>query len=287
MTDAPGDIGVLLFGGWSEPTGETEWQGASAFRPDGGWTGLAEAEPQPGDAFAFDGGAGRAVFLEVDGGTWALDPVAATWERLRHDAPPAHGSRMVYDAGSDRLVAFGSDEFGPLFDATWTLDRQRGRWIEMAPELRPEPRSYFAMTYDERSDRVIVFGGADDTGALGDTWSYDLDTDTWTRLSKGGGPEPRSYAAMAYDRRSDRAILFGGVTGPAEEPLGDTWAFDTETGSWTELDVEGPSPRGWHVMAADAETGTIVLFGGGPSREGCTDETWIFDPREESWTAAG
>jgi N-acetylneuraminic acid mutarotase len=132
---------------------------------------------------------------------------------------------------------------------------------------------------------VILFGGSAALGATGDTWAYDLDTDTWTRVARGGGgPEPRAYAAMAYDRQTDRVILFGGVTGSLEEPLADTWAFDLETTTWTRLDAAGPSARGWHVMAADAETGTIVLFGGGPSREACTDETWIFDPRAGTWT---
>lgn len=37
-------------------------------------------------------------------------------------------------------------------------------------------------------------------------------------------------------------------------------------------------------MATDAESGTIVLFGGGPYREACTNETWIFDPAADAWS---
>jgi hypothetical protein len=288
MTDASGTTGVLLLGGWNEPlSDDAEWQGVSAFRPDSGWIELADAVPEPGDVFAFDAQSGLAVFLEVGGGTWAFDPEAATWDELLADAPPAHGARMVYDSRSDRLIAFGGDEFGPLFDTTSVYDPETNTWTEMDPARSPSPRSYFAMAYDERSDRVILFGGWDGLGPLGDTWAYDLETDSWTGLARGGGPEPRVDSAMAYDRETDRVILFGGVTDPLEEPLGDTWAFDSQTNTWSRLDAEGPSARGWHVMAADAETGTIVLFGGGPSREGCTDETWIFDPRTDTWTMSG
>jgi hypothetical protein len=284
MTDASGETGVLLLGGWNEPTGDdSEWQGVSAFHPDTGWTELADAEPEPGDVFAFDSRSGRAVFLEVEGGTWAFDPATATWEELLADAPPAHGARMAYDSRSDRLVAFGGDESGPLSDTTSVYDLEANAWTEMDPPRSPSPRSYFAMAYDERSDRVILFGGWDGLGPLDDTWAYDLEADSWTRLARSGGPEPRVYAAMAYDRQTERIILFGGVTDPGEEPLGDTWALDLEADTWTELDAAGPSARGWHVMAADAETGTIVLFGGGPSREACTGETWIFDPRTGTW----
>jgi N-acetylneuraminic acid mutarotase len=285
MTDAPSETGILMLGGWNEPTSDdNEWQGVSAFNPDTGWTELADAEPDPGDVFAFDRQSARAVFLEVGGGTWAFDPATATWGQLQTDAPPAHGSRMVYDSGSDRLVAFGGDEFGPLVDTTSVYDLETNTWTEMDPATSPSPRSYFAMAYDDESDRVILFGGSDAVGPLGDTWAYDVDTDSWTRLARGGGPEPRVYTAMAYDRETDRVILFGGVRGTEESPLDDTWAFDLETKTWTQLDAEGPSARGWHVMAADAETGAIVLFGGGPSREACTDETWIFDPEAETWT---
>jgi hypothetical protein len=283
MTDAPGRIGVLLFGGWSAPlSDDPEWLGISAFRPGEQWTELGEAVPEPGDVFGFDAGSGRAVFLEAGGGTWSFDPASRRWKDLKADAPPAHGARMVYDTESNRLISFGGDEFGPLSAATWSYDVETSMWTEMDPPRGPDPRSYFAMAYDQRRDRVVVFGGSGTLGALGDTWAYDLESDTWTRLARGG-PEARAYTTMAYDSGSDRMILFGGVTQPSEEPFGDTWAFDLGAHAWTELDIAGPSARAWHVMAADAESGVIVLFGGGASRETCTDETWIFDSHAERW----
>lgn len=62
------------------------------------------------------------------------------------------------------------------------------------------------------------------------------------------------------------------VTPPGFGPVSDDRAaaagaprgneFDLEQNAWTELEIEGPSASGWDVMAADAESGTIVLIGG-------------------------
>ncbi|MGH8924629.1 MAG: kelch repeat-containing protein [Acidimicrobiia bacterium] len=74
-----------------------------------------------------------------------------------------------------------------------------------------------------------------------------------------------------------------GVAGPREEPLDDTWSFDYETTNWSNLLTTGPSARGWHLLASDDETNTLVLFGGGASRTTCTHETWLFDTASDSW----
>ena len=194
---------------------------------------------------------------------------------------------MAYDSESDRLITFGG--FRPsstVFDDTWAYDYESNTWTKMDPPTRPPARSHFAMTYDEASDRVVVFGGVDGfDDPFGDTWVYDHDTDTWELLSRHGGPDPRGYTAMADDPTGDRVILFGGAEGLSEEPQGDTWALDVGTGEWTELDPASvPSPRAFHMMATDAETGRIVLFGGGPALPECTAETWLFDPRDDTWS---
>lgn len=288
VTDAPGKTGVLLFGGWDKPVEpDSSWQTLWSFRPGTGWSELA-ADPMPegGDVFGYDAQSDRAVFMEVSGATWAFDPSTGAWEsRQPEGAPALHGSRLVYDSESDRLITFGGDDFSNLFDDTWAYDYESNTWTKMSPPRSPSARSFYAMAYDEGSDRVILFGGFDALDELlGDTWAYDYDSDTWTRVSRRGGPEPRGYSAMAYDRRTDRTILFGGITGSFEEPLNDTWTLHLETSTWERLQVPGPSARGWHVMAADAESDSIVLFGGGASRADCTDETWIFDPAADTWS---
>ncbi|MBI2238756.1 MAG: hypothetical protein HYU54_09580, partial [Actinobacteria bacterium] len=163
MTDAPGRTGVLLFGGWDDPEApDSPWQGMWAFRPATGWSELADPTPGGGggDVFGYDAQSDRAVFLEVSGATWAFNPSTKTWKRRQpKDAPSLHGARLVYDSESDRLITFGGDDFSTLFDDTWAYDYETDTWTKMDPAKRPPARSFYAMAYDERSDRVVVFGG--------------------------------------------------------------------------------------------------------------------------------
>ena len=39
-------------------------------------------------------------------------------------------------------------------------------------------------------------------------------------------------------------------------------------------------------MARDADTGTIVLFGGGRTRDEATAETWLVNPAADTWEAS-
>ena len=139
---------------------------------------------------------------------------------------------------------------------------------------------------------MILFGGeADPDGNThhGDTWAYDYDTDNWTERIPTRSPSARTYMTMVYDPVGERLILFGGGSGlhAAEDVLGDTWAFDPRTNTWTNLrPAVAPSPRAWYSMAFDAETGEIVLFSGGPTRDTDLADTWIFDPREDTWAPA-
>jgi N-acetylneuraminic acid mutarotase len=90
---------------------------------------------------------------------------------------------------------------------------------------------------------------------------------------------------MVYDAVGRRIVLFGGVTYDFEEPFGDTWAYDPAANRWTEIATPtAPSPRGWHAMTADAETGLLYLFSGGETRDTELADLWRFDPRTDEWS---
>ena len=142
------------------------------------------------------------------------------------------------------------------------------------------------MAYDAESDRVVLFlqwTGAPDN----ETWTYDFNTNTWTKMEPTTRPSPRTHSAMAYDAESDRVILYGG-TRPAGDN-GETWAYDFNTDTWTSMEpTTRPSPRHSVAMAYDAESDRIVLFGGHlPSRfsDEFSDETWAYDFNTNTWTS--
>jgi hypothetical protein len=69
----------------------------------------------------------------------------------------------------------------------------------------------------------MVFGGSNQQGFLGDLWAWN--GTTWRKLADDG-PEPRAMGYIAYDRKRDRVVLFGGRKGYPDGDLGDTWEWD-------------------------------------------------------------
>ena len=135
------------------------------------------------------------------------------------------------------------------------------------------------MAYDTESDRIILFGGVDASFA-GErtTWAYDFNTDTWTRQATG--PSARQGPRMAYDSESDRIILFGGEATTTRRNLNDTWAYDYNTDSWTEMEPSISPPAQWfQAMAYDAESDRVLMWRGSPDTG-----VWAYDFNTNTWT---
>ena len=150
------------------------------------------------------------------------------------------------------------------------------------------------MAYDAESDRIILWG-ANEVGQTpmseeekATVWAYDYETNTWTAIESTGGPSYRGGHTMVYHPGTDRIILFGG------HHLGDvyfsdeTWAYDYNTNTWTQLaPATHPSGRRLHSMVYDEAADKMVLFGGIAGnflKEEINDELWIFDPVAEEWS---
>ena len=150
-------------------------------------------------------------------------------------------------------------------------------------------RNAHALAYDAGHGRTVLFGGADESRVLGETWVRLPGRDDWQPLA-AAGPEARTFAAMTYDDRRDVIVLFGGnrvLFG--KDPAADTFLSDTWTlrgNAWTRHTVHGPSTRAEAAVAYDAGRGVVVLFGGyrrtatGLERLG---DTWEWDGTR--WTA--
>jgi hypothetical protein len=171
----------------------------------------------------------------------------------------------------------------PVIDNWWTNLSTDGE--------RPGPTEGHALAYDAQADQVIFFGGRRGGYYNAYTYSYALETNTWTHLYPSN-PGPRAYHTMAYDSKADRVILFGGLlqAGGHEYPQNDTWAYDFYNNAWTDLKPArsppppnyGPPERPW-VMAYDSRADRIVLVGFHdyilPS-----SETWTYDFANNTWT---
>lgn len=224
---------VVSFGGYSNR------QSLSDLRALDGdtWTTLSQhdamAAAEPGFVFdsrrgrfvAFGGSAGRG---QARGETWELD--GTTWIKLAAASPPARQAHaMVFDERRGRTVVFGGIGGGtpptppPTFGDLWEFDGER--WHQIVAANGPSPRHSAGVAYDSKRGHIVLFGGIGADGMLGDTWSWD--GREWKKLAdaSAAGPEPRAMGYLAYDRRRDRIVLFGGRKGWPND-LNDTWEWD-------------------------------------------------------------
>ncbi len=241
--------------------------------------------------------------------TWSYAYGANTWTNLTaFPAPRATpGGAMAYDAESDRVIAatVACDPGFNCWSETWAYNLDANAWTNMTTADGPSIRSSAAATYDNKSDRVILFGGSKyippapgEPRGLSDTWAYDFYTNTWSNVTVGG-PAAREAHAIAYDARSDRTVLFGGYRVHGDGPerfYDDTWTFQFPAGLWNLMSAaQRPAPRFGHSMAYASSAGGIILFGGetewfdpilGPQRVAWND-TWSYDLETNDWTDLG
>jgi hypothetical protein len=131
-------------------------------------------------------------------------------------------------------------------------------WIALSPANSPPARSYFAMTYDPVSGKVIMFGGFDGNDYLNDTWSFD--GTSWTQIATQSAPPARTATQMTYDSVIQKVVLFGGYDGT--NYLADTWLWDGSTLQWTQATPEHQPPAVNSPMLFPEPNGGADLFGG-------------------------
>ncbi len=165
----------------------------------------------------------------------------------------------VVDGARDRFILFGGlqdDGSGGLYsNETWSLNLTgTATWTRLAPTGTPPPgRSGQATILDVAGDRMVIFGGTDDSQVFDDVWALSLAGPQWTSISPSGTPPPaRQNAAACYDSAGQRMIVFGGFDqvrttccrGPGPyTAFNDVWALALSgSPGWTQLLPIGTPP---------------------------------------------
>jgi hypothetical protein len=175
---------------------------------------------------------------------------------------------LAYDGESKQVVLFGG-QTGPwglrtsINGETWAYDVTANVWTQMFPKLQPNDKSAAQLGYDVESDRVIMYGGG--LGLWGlhteETWAYDYNTNTWEKMAYG--PKNHLGARLAYDSESDRMILFGGFDVRDWFLQDDTWAYDNNLDTWTEMKpAVSPPGRNYQAMTYDSKADRVLTWGG-------------------------
>lgn len=228
--------------------------------------------------------------------TYVYDYANNSWEQKYPTPRPRerYMHSMVYDSKNRKMVLFGGATPDPypmpfpysyqLNGDTWTYEFSTNNWTRMDPSDSPMRRCGQAMCYDQKSGLSVLFGGRYSYGIIGDTWTYDLRSNTWVERNPQARPPQRTGAVMAADE-SGNIILFGGQYGSAV--YDDTWSYDVANDAWTEIDTHtSPPPRSFAAMSYDRDKNRMFLFGG-HARYGDHDDFWSFDLANKSWVYEG
>src|SRR5262249_31205466 len=129
----------------------------------------------------------------VQGDTWGWD--GTSWTLLAPAKPgdpnwpsPRYAAAMTYYVkplgDGDGILLFGGvDASNALLGDTFEWNGATKTWTKLATPTAPSPRSASAMAYHAGAQRVILFGGGDQSAnglAPADTWAWD--SKQWTKL---------------------------------------------------------------------------------------------------------
>jgi len=153
-------------------------------------------------------------------------------------------------------------------------------------------QGFHAAAYDIESNKLILKPYMSNYQVLleAPAWVMDLDEGIWQRRADG---PPKGGGSMVYDSQSDRTILFIGKLGKWDKnsgkPAGQTWAYDYNTDTWTDMKPEGgPYNLSGQGMIYDSESDRTILFGGVEMGDAGTlaksYETWAYDFESNNWT---
>ncbi len=205
-------------------------------------------------------------------GRWAVIPPAPIGRRSGA-AVAWTGSRLLVWGGwaYDSSRAAGLRR-GALFDpttSTWTL-------TSAAPFAgRASPA--FGWT----GDRLLVWGGTGDGGALADGAAYDPATDLWTKLP--AGPLAADDTPVAAWTGRELVVITSGATGSSWTLTGTpaAAAFDPAAGTWRMLPAP-PLPAGLMDATWTGSELVVIAF-----RDGAAESlaAAALDPRAGTWRA--
>lgn len=196
---------------------------------------------------------------------------------------------MVYHKAERKTYIFAGASEKEVVNTLMSFDG--AKLSKVATADAPRGRTFSSMAYHEKEESILLFGGSkvlfgkktDEANLLNDTWV--LKDSKWTKLITVHAPKPRAEAAIAYDPKRNRMVLFGGYTieGRNYVKLGDTWEFYDN--DWHQVSTEGPSARNGAALSFDPSLKTMVLFGGSTRDKqygAATGETWTWNGQQWS-----
>lgn len=273
LNEAQNDVWALTVSG----TGEAAWKEITSIESE-------LPPPRSQHVVAYDSvkhrllvfggsGANSAYLSDV----WALSfsPEGPFWQELTPEvgASPMgrKGATGIYDSAQERLVIYGGDVEGLVKGDVWALPlggAEGWQLLDPAGDTPPN-RAVHTAVYDPIGQRMIAFGGFNsEIGGLQDVVVLSLDeAPAWTVYGPADGeavwPVARQRHATAWDSKTDRLLLSGGLPGGGGIAYQDVWTMTLDNGpTWALVSQWGPYGSS-HSAVWDPTRERLVGFAGG------------------------
>ena len=265
--------------------------------PDGRWITLPPP-PFALGAFIFDSLRNRILaFGGLNDGpsdeTWALsfDNPSGWFPIATAGNPPSarFGHTAIYEPLQDQMVVFGGTDGVLDFNDVWTLDLSSAPAWTQIPILGDSPPARYDHTaiLEPVGERMVIFGGIDQSSSLGDAWTLSLvpgSRGVWTSVGEAApSPRQRSDQTAAYVPFTRSMLVFGGDDG--SEYMNDLWGLSfQEEPSWFTITpaVTPLEARAGHAAAYDKRRDRLVVVGGCDGQT-CFQDTWQFSVPYRKW----
>jgi len=186
----------------------------------------------------------------------------------------------IYDSVNNILTLFGGDAGAGPFNDVWTLSNANGTggtavWTKLVPTgTPPKARTGASANYDTVNNRMIIFGGANKTSTLPDTWVLTspngIGTPSWVQVVSQGTSPSVAYHSAAYSQSLNQLYVFAGSSS-ASKLSTNSHAFTLTSANgisstapkWV---LGGPAVRYSQAGYYDAAINSVFLWGGQHSK---------------------
>jgi N-acetylneuraminic acid mutarotase len=216
--------------------------------------------------------------------TYAWYPSNSTWVNCS-PGPQRYHQSAVWDPLHNIMLVFGGADtvkMGDVYNTTyyndlWRYNITNDTWTKLAPlGTLPPVRACHTAVWDTRVGQMIVFGGANATATMNDTWVYNYTTNRWTKKAVALIlPPARSQHAACWDSDQKVMMVTCGLDA-AGNYLNDTWVYNATGNCWTRMAPVPGSGRAALAAVYDAINGQMMICGGRASDKTQMNETWAF-----------
>eukprot|EP00922_Rhytidocystis_sp_ex-Travisia-forbesii_P064090 GHVS01095300.1.p1 GENE.GHVS01095300.1~~GHVS01095300.1.p1 ORF type:complete len:487 (+),score=87.32 GHVS01095300.1:106-1566(+) len=191
-----------------------------------------------------------------------------SWTEADTTGSPRPSARCMHSTSvcKDYLVIFGGATDAQLTQTTndlFVLNLTGMEWLkaEQIGEI-PSPRCGHKTAYVPATDNILMFGGADDDGAVFSLNCSNIPHLTWSRVEIANTP-PFARTFHSLDIIGDRLFVFAGAT-LTGDGAADLYLYQLNKGKWSRPLFDGQINVRGHASAVLHDK--LIVFGGARER---------------------